>query len=76
MAEHAPSLAKRSSPIWSASGEADLARLLSAAGTEPITEDMIEEDIAEGAPTNADGRINLVHYTAWLVRTEGAGRAD
>jgi len=24
--------------------------------------------IAAGAPTDADGRINLVHYTAWLNR--------
>lgn len=46
----------------------DLARLLAKAGGEPITEDMINDDIAEGAPTNAGGRINLIHYTAWLVR--------
>jgi len=28
----------------------------------------IEEDLAAGAPTNADGTINLVHYAAWLNR--------
>jgi hypothetical protein len=29
---------------------------------------MIEADRAAGAPTNAGGTINLVHYAAWLVR--------
>jgi hypothetical protein len=29
---------------------------------------MIDADVANGAPTNADGTINLVHYGAWLVR--------
>jgi len=28
--------------------------------------DAIRQDIAEGAPTNADGSVNLVHYAAWL----------
>jgi len=27
----------------------------------------IERHIEEGAPTTAQGRINLVHYAAWLV---------
>jgi hypothetical protein len=29
---------------------------------------MIEADLADGAPANPDGTINLVNYTAWLVR--------
>ena len=28
--------------------------------------DAVRQDIAEGAPTNADGSVNLVHYAAWL----------
>jgi len=28
---------------------------------------MLEADVAAGAPTNADGTINLVHYAAWLL---------
>jgi hypothetical protein len=24
-------------------------------------------DIADGAPTNPDGTVNLVHYAAWLA---------
>ena len=34
---------------------------------------MIREDIAEGAPTNADGTLNLVHYAAWLVQEMADG---
>ncbi len=39
---------------------ADLARLLS------VAEEKIREHVAAGAPTAADGMINLVHYAAWL----------
>ena len=28
--------------------------------------DAVRQDIAQGAPTNADGSVNLVHYAAWL----------
>ena len=44
------------------------ARVLSAAGRRVISPDMIREDLAAGAPTNPDGTINLVHYTAWLAK--------
>ncbi len=61
----------------------DTARTLTRVGGHPITEAMIERDIADGAPTNADGTINLVHYAAWLVRdmaesasANGGGRGD
>jgi hypothetical protein len=47
---------------------ADAARLLTRAGGQPVTIDMLEADLAAGAPVNADGSINLVHYGAWLVR--------
>ena len=30
-----------------------------------------EADVAAGAPTNADGTINLAHYAAWLVKMFG-----
>jgi len=36
--------------------------------------DAIRQDIAEGAPSNADGTVNLVHYAAWvclMLRKEG-----
>ena len=46
---------------------ADTARILTAAGGREVTEDMVQEDVESGAPTNPDGTINLVHYAAWLV---------
>ncbi len=52
---------------------AQLARILAAAGSRRITEAMVRADIDAGAPTNADGTINLVHYTAWLVREVAGG---
>lgn len=51
----------------------DAARLLSAAGGQRITLDMLEADRAAGAPANADGTLNLVHYAAWLVRETSCG---
>jgi hypothetical protein len=57
---------------------ADAAHLLARVGFPAITEDMLRADVAAGAPTNADGTINLVHYAAWLVKEMGrnAGERD
>ena len=52
---------------------ADAARVLTRLGGNPVTESMLRADIDAGAPTNADGTLNLVHYTAWLVREMSAG---
>jgi len=52
---------------------ADAARILSAAGSQRMTIEMLQEDIAAGAPTNADGSINLLHYAAWLNMKEPHG---
>ena len=49
------------------------AKVLSAAGGRRITEAMLRADFDAGAPANADGTINLVHYTAWLVREISGG---
>ena len=38
----------------------DAARMLG------IRRDWLKADIEAGAPTNADGTLNLVHYSAWL----------
>ena len=48
-------------------------KILAAAGNRRITEAMVCADIEAGAPTNADGTINLVHYAAWLVRKVARG---
>lgn len=55
---------------------ADAARVLSRAGGFPVTEAMLRADIDAGAPTNADGTINLVRYAAWLVREMAQGGAS
>ena len=52
---------------------ADAVRLLSKAGGLSVTADMLEADIESGAPTNANGTINLVHYAAWLVKEMASG---
>lgn len=52
---------------------AEMARLLTRAGGQPVTAAMIERDIDEGAPTNGDGTLNLVHYAAWVVRNLAQG---
>ncbi|GAB6184594.1 hypothetical protein [Thermopirellula anaerolimosa] len=50
-----------------------MARLLSAAGPKAVTVEMLQADIDAGAPTNAEGTMNLVHYVAWLVKEMGRG---
>jgi len=52
---------------------ADAARILSAAGGQRVTIEMLEEDVAAGAPTNADGTLNLLHYAAWLNAKDAHG---
>jgi hypothetical protein len=52
---------------------AQAAKILAAAGSRRITEAMVRADIDAGAPTNADGTVNLVHYAAWLVREVAGG---
>ena len=49
------------------------AKLLSAAYRERIDVDKIRLDLEQGAPANADGTINLVHYGAWLAKEMGRG---
>jgi hypothetical protein len=48
-------------------------KLLSAAYRERIDALKIQEDIDTGAPTNADGTINLVNYAAWQAEEMGRG---
>lgn len=45
---------------------AQLVKVLCAAGSK-TTGDQVDEALVAGAPTNADGTIHLVHYTAWLA---------
>ena len=52
---------------------ADVAHVLTALGPKPVTVEMIEADIDNGAPVNANGTVNLVHYAAWLVKEISSG---
>ncbi len=45
----------------------DVARVLSASGPRPVTVEMLQADIDDGAPTNADGTVNLLEYARWLI---------
>ena len=33
-----------------------------------VPEETVRDHVAAGAPTHSDGRLNLVHYAAWLNR--------
>ena len=46
-------------------------KLLSAAYRERIDVVKIQEDIDAGAPTNPDGTLNLVNYSAWQAKDLG-----
>jgi len=63
----------KSTPRITALTAAQTAKILAAAGQRRITEVMVKADIEAGAPTNADGTINLVHYAAWLAREAAHG---
>jgi len=44
-----------------------MSRLLGLSGA-TITAEVIRADVAAGAPENADGTMNLIHYMAWLIK--------
>ncbi len=44
------------------------ARVLTAVGGRWTTVETIRSHIQRGAPTAVDGRINLMHYMAWLTQ--------
>lgn len=70
MSEGAP----RKSPA--ALTAADMARLLRASGSKHASEHAVRADVDAGAPTNADGTMNMVHYAAWLARQVTAQEAS
>jgi len=46
----------------------DLVQFLKSVGSAAASREIIEADIAAGAPVNADGTVDLIKYAAWLVR--------
>ncbi|MGH7143918.1 MAG: hypothetical protein ACREJ2_07235 [Planctomycetota bacterium] len=51
----------------------DVVTFLRRSGSQKVSEEAVQHDIAAGAPVNADGTINLVHYAAWLAREVSRG---
>lgn len=45
-----------------------MAEILTKAGGRPIDIDQVMRDIESGAPVDADGKLNMLAYTAWLAR--------
>lgn len=46
----------------------DLVTLLAKVGSTRASKELIENHINQGAPVNENGTINLINYTAWLVK--------
>ena len=52
---------------------AEAASVLTQAGAKHVTTEAVAADIKLGAPTNDDGTLNLLHYTAWMIRESKRG---
>ena len=48
--------------------KAQLTQVLQHYGSQTISSEKLEAHIAAGAPVNSDGTINIVNYTAWLLK--------
>lgn len=46
----------------------NIVQLLKRAGCRGMTMETLERDIDAGLPVNGDGTINLIEYTAWMIR--------
>ena len=49
---------------------AELVTALKAAGSRTISEETVAADIAQGAPANADGTVDMIKYGAWILMRE------
>ena len=48
--------------------KADFSQVLRHYGCRTITPEKLDEQIAAGAPVNENGTINIVNYTAWVLK--------
>ena len=53
----------------------ELVKALRAAGSRTVSEETVAADIALGAPTNADGTVDMLKYAAWILM-RGNGHGD
>lgn len=45
-----------------------LVEMLLKLGFRDMTPDLLQQDEENGAPRNADGTFNLIHYMAWMIK--------
>ena len=43
-------------------------KVLKLSGSRTITMESLEADIAEGAPVNEDGTMDIIAYGAWILK--------
>lgn len=48
-------------------------KILRQAGSRTFSAESLSADIANGAPVNSDGTINLITYAAWLAKETDDG---
>ena len=48
-------------------------KILRQAGSRTVSAEILSADIANGAPVNSDGSINLITYAAWLAKETDDG---
>jgi len=65
-----------STPRITALSPAQAARILAASGQRRLDEAQIRSDLEAGAPANADGTLNLIHYAAWLSWQAGDRKTE
>ena len=53
----------------------ELVTALKAAGSRTITEETVAADLADGAPVNPDGTVDMLKYAAWILMKEN-GHGD
>ncbi|MDD5599126.1 MAG: hypothetical protein PHV82_14360 [Victivallaceae bacterium] len=46
----------------------DLVKLLKRSGSRTASEEMVRDDVANGALINSDGTFNLIKYAAYLAK--------
>ena len=46
----------------------DLMRMLRRSGCPQMTDETLQRLIDDGLPLNADGTLNIIEYTAWLLK--------
>ena len=46
----------------------DLMRMLRRSGCPQMTDETLQRLIDDGLPLNADGTMNIIEYTAWMLK--------